>query len=165
MDYGAEHRDFNEVGCEKDRWANPVGDKESIKCHFPCGDPEPTTTTSIKPWTPTPVPNPGKLGPNPKVLIVGDSISHGQEGDFTWRFRISEWFKNYAPESKPTFVGYVPCCLWLLELTADCLGPTPVLKNETSLMNPCHQRSILTPSLILVHVSSISVIAQFFSIF
>lgn len=67
----------------------------------------PTTTRSIPPWTPTAVPDPVKLGPNPKVLIVGDSITHGQEGDFTWRYRISEWFKNYAPDTKPEFVGYV----------------------------------------------------------
>ncbi|OAA82341.1 Fibronectin type III domain protein [Akanthomyces lecanii RCEF 1005] len=39
------------------------------------------------------------------VLIVGDSITHGQEGDFTWRYRISEWFKNYGPDTKPEFVG------------------------------------------------------------
>lgn len=105
IDYGAEHRDFNEDGCEKDRWGNPVGDKESVKCHFPCDVPEPTTT--IPPWNPTPVPDPGKLGPNPKVLIVGDSITHGQEGDFTWRYRISEWFREYVPDTKPTFVGYI----------------------------------------------------------
>lgn len=105
IDYGGEHRDFNEAGCEKDRWGNPVGDKESVKCHFPCDVPTPTTT--IPPWTPTPVPDPEHLGKNPKVLIVGDSITHGHEGDFTWRYRISEWFREYAPDTKPTFVGYV----------------------------------------------------------
>lgn len=28
-----------------------------------------------------------------KVMIVGDSITHGHEGDFTWRYRIWEWFR------------------------------------------------------------------------
>ncbi|KAL2257719.1 hypothetical protein VTK26DRAFT_9261 [Humicola hyalothermophila] len=28
-----------------------------------------------------------------KVMIVGDSISHGREGDWTWRYRIWEWFQ------------------------------------------------------------------------
>ncbi|KAK3180954.1 hypothetical protein K4F52_007768 [Lecanicillium sp. MT-2017a] len=104
IDYGDAHRDFNEPGCEKDRFGNPVGDKESVKCHFPCDVPPPSTT-SIPPWNPTPVPEPNKLGPNPKILIVGDSISHGQEGDFTWRYRIWEWFKNNAADTKPEFVG------------------------------------------------------------
>ncbi|KAL2021855.1 hypothetical protein VTK56DRAFT_6450 [Thermocarpiscus australiensis] len=27
-----------------------------------------------------------------KVMVVGDSISHGREGDWTWRYRIWEWF-------------------------------------------------------------------------
>ncbi len=26
-----------------------------------------------------------------KVMVVGDSISHGREGDWTWRYRIWEW--------------------------------------------------------------------------
>ncbi|KAB8217239.1 hypothetical protein BDV33DRAFT_232960 [Aspergillus novoparasiticus] len=29
-----------------------------------------------------------------KVMIVGDSISQGREGDFTWRYRIWEWFQS-----------------------------------------------------------------------
>ncbi|KAM7198700.1 receptor-type tyrosine-protein phosphatase F [Naviculisporaceae sp. PSN 640] len=32
------------------------------------------------------------MAPQPlKVMIVGDSISHGSEGDYTWRYRIWEW--------------------------------------------------------------------------
>lgn len=27
-----------------------------------------------------------------KVMVIGDSISHGLEGDWTWRYRIWEWF-------------------------------------------------------------------------
>ena len=29
-----------------------------------------------------------------RVLIVGDSISQGQEGDWTWRYRIWQWFRQ-----------------------------------------------------------------------
>ncbi|KAJ4155961.1 hypothetical protein LMH87_001181 [Akanthomyces muscarius] len=29
-----------------------------------------------------------------KVLIVGDSMSQGKEGDYTWRYRISQWFQS-----------------------------------------------------------------------
>ncbi|KAL2133203.1 hypothetical protein VTI74DRAFT_2748 [Chaetomium olivicolor] len=29
-----------------------------------------------------------------KVLVVGDSISHGREGDWTWRYRIWQWFEE-----------------------------------------------------------------------
>ncbi|KAE8137366.1 SGNH hydrolase-type esterase domain-containing protein [Aspergillus pseudotamarii] len=36
----------------------------------------------------------GLLEPKLKVMIVGDSMSQGREGDWTWRFRIWEWFKD-----------------------------------------------------------------------
>lgn len=29
-----------------------------------------------------------------RVLIVGDSMTHCNEGDFTWRYRISQWFAS-----------------------------------------------------------------------
>ncbi|KAK4238771.1 carbohydrate esterase [Achaetomium macrosporum] len=29
-----------------------------------------------------------------RVMVVGDSISHGHEGDWTWRYRIWQWFKQ-----------------------------------------------------------------------
>ncbi|KAK0724340.1 SGNH hydrolase-type esterase domain-containing protein [Lasiosphaeris hirsuta] len=38
-----------------------------------------------------------------KILIVGDSISHGREGDWTWRYRIWEWFHHQ--DVPVTFVG------------------------------------------------------------
>ncbi|KAI5364754.1 Putative fibronectin type III, immunoglobulin-like, SGNH hydrolase-type esterase [Septoria linicola] len=31
---------------------------------------------------------------NTKVLIVGDSITHCNEGDYTWRYRIWSWFQS-----------------------------------------------------------------------
>lgn len=29
-----------------------------------------------------------------RVMIVGDSMTQGQEGDWTWRYRLSQWFKD-----------------------------------------------------------------------
>ena len=40
---------------------------------------------------------------NLRVLIVGDSMTQGREGDFTWRYRIWEWFQKNG--IKATFVG------------------------------------------------------------
>jgi lysophospholipase L1-like esterase len=31
-----------------------------------------------------------------KVMVVGDSISHGHEGDWTWRYRLWEWFQSQS---------------------------------------------------------------------
>ncbi|KAJ4291211.1 hypothetical protein N0V88_006205 [Collariella sp. IMI 366227] len=36
-------------------------------------------------------------------MVVGDSISHGREGDWTWRYRIWEWFRDQ--ELLVQFVG------------------------------------------------------------
>jgi hypothetical protein len=38
-----------------------------------------------------------------KVMVVGDSISHGREGDWTWRYRIWEWFGQEGIDVR--FVG------------------------------------------------------------
>ncbi|KAK3935262.1 receptor-type tyrosine-protein phosphatase F [Diplogelasinospora grovesii] len=38
-----------------------------------------------------------------KVMVVGDSISHGREGDWTWRYRIWEWFRQ--EKISAAFVG------------------------------------------------------------
>lgn len=38
-----------------------------------------------------------------RVMVVGDSISHGSEGDFTWRYRMWEWFR--ANNVSVDFVG------------------------------------------------------------
>lgn len=32
--------------------------------------------------------------PRISVMIVGDSITQGAEGDWTWRYRIWEWFRD-----------------------------------------------------------------------
>ncbi|KAF4849544.1 hypothetical protein CGCSCA4_v004303 [Colletotrichum siamense] len=29
-----------------------------------------------------------------KIMVVGDSMSHGREGDFTWRYRLWEWLNE-----------------------------------------------------------------------
>lgn len=38
-----------------------------------------------------------------KIMFVGDSITHGHEGDYTWRFRVWEWLK--ANDISFDFVG------------------------------------------------------------
>ncbi|KAF6833791.1 fibronectin type III domain-containing protein [Colletotrichum musicola] len=38
-----------------------------------------------------------------KLMVVGDSMSHGREGDFTWRFRLWQWLRK--EEVDFTFVG------------------------------------------------------------
>ena len=38
-----------------------------------------------------------------KIMIVGDSISHGHEGDWTWRYRIWQWFRRECVPA--AFVG------------------------------------------------------------
>ncbi|KAB8236592.1 uncharacterized protein BDW43DRAFT_323679 [Aspergillus alliaceus] len=40
----------------------------------------------------------GLIGRNDalRVMIVGDSMTQGQEGDYTWRYRIWQWFKEQA---------------------------------------------------------------------
>ena len=27
-----------------------------------------------------------------RIMVIGDSISHGREGDYTWRYRLWQWF-------------------------------------------------------------------------
>ena len=48
------------------------------------------------------VPNPALSTEEPNdpisVMIVGDSITQGQEGDWTWRYRIWQWFKDEGIE-------------------------------------------------------------------
>ncbi|RMY56208.1 hypothetical protein D0863_13055 [Hortaea werneckii] len=44
--------------------------------------------------------------PNPcKILIVGDSITQGHEGDHTWRYRLWQWLRLNATSHDFTFVG------------------------------------------------------------
>lgn len=38
-----------------------------------------------------------------KLMVVGDSISHGREGDWTWRYRLWEWLTSQGVEFE--FVG------------------------------------------------------------
>lgn len=32
----------------------------------------------------------------PRIMVVGDSISHGNNGDFTWRYRLHEHLRSYG---------------------------------------------------------------------
>jgi hypothetical protein len=38
-----------------------------------------------------------------RILIVGDSMTQGREGDYTWRYRIWDWFQEQGIAA--TFVG------------------------------------------------------------
>lgn len=40
-----------------------------------------------------------------KIMFVGDSITHGFQGDYTWRYRLWQWLRNEAPEFEFDFVG------------------------------------------------------------
>jgi hypothetical protein len=46
----------------------------------------------------------------PSFMIVGDSISQGRNGDYTWRYRLWEWFNNngVAVEFTGPYTGTVP---------------------------------------------------------
>lgn len=38
-----------------------------------------------------------QAGPEPmRVMVVGDSMSQGHEGDFTWRYRLWQWLRDNA---------------------------------------------------------------------
>lgn len=37
-----------------------------------------------------------------RILVCGDSISQGREGDFTWRYRLWEWFHNNSETQSTT---------------------------------------------------------------
>lgn len=45
----------------------------------------------IAEWGPPP---PGTADAPLRVMVVGDSMTQGDEGDWTWRYRLWEWFKD-----------------------------------------------------------------------
>lgn len=38
-------------------------------------------------------------------MVVGDSMSHGTEGDYTWRYRLWQWLKHAVGQHAVSFVG------------------------------------------------------------
>jgi lysophospholipase L1-like esterase len=69
--------------------------------------------------TATPLPTLPEVAENPKlrggagafsIMIVGDSITQGHEGDWTWRYRLWEWFNNegIAVDFVGPFTGTFP---------------------------------------------------------
>lgn len=48
-------------------------------------------------------PPPPPTSPPLKVMVVGDSMTQGEEGDWTWRYRLWEWFHDHGV--KVDFVG------------------------------------------------------------
>jgi lysophospholipase L1-like esterase len=53
--------------------------------------------------TPPDPDDPPESSPMGRVLVVGDSISNGFEGDYTWRYRLWQWTRNQNVPA--TFVG------------------------------------------------------------
>ncbi|KAF2219737.1 SGNH hydrolase-type esterase domain-containing protein [Elsinoe ampelina] len=45
---------------------------------------------------------------NIKILVAGDSITQGAEGDYTWRWRLLSWLQSDGTATKVTFVGPYP---------------------------------------------------------
>lgn len=48
-----------------------------------------------------------------RILVCGDSISQGREGDFTWRYRLWEWFQSnsktqLSTSATPSAAGRLP---------------------------------------------------------
>ncbi|MEU1680408.1 GDSL-type esterase/lipase family protein [Micromonospora zamorensis] len=54
-----------------------------------------------------------------RVMVVGDSMSQGAEGDWTWRYRLWDWFRaqNVAVNFVGPYYGTTP--------PAEATGPTP----------------------------------------
>lgn len=69
--------------------------------------------TTAHDLVPNSVPEPSTRAPQTpsstvKILVCGDSISQGSDFDFTWRYRLWEWFQsNTAAQLAPTlqFIG------------------------------------------------------------
>jgi len=67
-----------------------------------------TSSSSQARPAPSPPPPPPP-GPPIKILVVGDSITHGYEGDYTWRYRLWQWLRaSSSPATNVTFVGPYP---------------------------------------------------------
>ncbi|KAF3066283.1 hypothetical protein CFAM422_009276 [Trichoderma lentiforme] len=65
---------------------------------------------------------------NPSIMVVGDSISQGRNGDFTWRYRLWEWFNSNGVSVN--FVG--PYTGTVQQDTAQpATPPTPYGQNTT----------------------------------
>ncbi|KAK3997800.1 receptor-type tyrosine-protein phosphatase F [Cladorrhinum sp. PSN332] len=51
-------------------------------------------------------PSPSSPPPPPlKIMMIGDSITHGREGDHTWRYRLFSWLSAQSIPSGFQFVG------------------------------------------------------------
>ncbi|KAH8803580.1 hypothetical protein F5884DRAFT_888954 [Xylogone sp. PMI_703] len=66
-----------------------------------------------------------------KVMIVGDSISHGRQGDYTWRYRIWQWFtgNGITVDLVGPYTGTVPP-------SPPAPPSPPVLYGETAPASP-----------------------------
>ncbi|KFY69383.1 hypothetical protein V496_00318 [Pseudogymnoascus sp. VKM F-4515 (FW-2607)] len=67
------------------------GDVWGGKCAIPCYDELPAGLPTV-------------AKQSPKIMVVGDSISHGMQDDWTWRYRLWSWLNDLGYEA--TFVGF-----------------------------------------------------------
>ena len=57
----------------------------------------PLAGTQSLPPKPPPTPT---IVPPIRIVITGDSISHGREGDYTWRYRLWQWLQEQEVEAQ-----------------------------------------------------------------
>ncbi|KAF3016547.1 hypothetical protein E8E14_012290 [Neopestalotiopsis sp. 37M] len=90
------------------------GDREG-DMGFTCDAP-PATPPSTSPET-SPTASPTSIS----VMVVGDSITQGADGDFTWRYRLWEWLhrEGVAADFVGPYVGTYPAA------TVDDIKPSP----------------------------------------
>ncbi|MFI6270617.1 NPP1 family protein [Micromonospora zamorensis] len=71
-----------------------------------------------------------------RVMVVGDSMSQGDEGDFTWRYRLWEWFKGqgirveFVGPDKGTVPADVPAAPARPRLQHEPLGPPTLTRTS-----------------------------------
>jgi hypothetical protein len=87
--------DYDRIRQLADRW--PALQETSVSVQ----DPEVVLAESSPP--PNGTQDLGRRQGSRRVLIVGDSMTHCNEGDYTWRYRISQWFR--AQSISVDFVG------------------------------------------------------------
>lgn len=114
-DFDSDEVDGRDAGSERDwsgRWIAPAPRRRILVqiCFWTFGATTLIALFTIIAWiiyptTTLATPKPAENAHNAiKVMVVGDSISQGHEGDYTWRYRLWQWFKDSGHEDV-AFVG------------------------------------------------------------
>lgn len=91
---------INNNHCTCSSMSHGIKGEQGCRCAFPISGQHPAD--------PPPPPNGGGEPPKAKpskYMFVGDSITHGYAGDYTWRYRLWQWFKAKAADIPLDFVG------------------------------------------------------------